>query len=94
MTYLFEESAAADLLKNTEQQWTEQAILNIGGEIFVPDRLLFSNNQMYILEIKTGKETPRHREQLLNYMNFISHSGFEKPKGLLVYTSAKFSVEL
>lgn len=94
MRYLFEESAAADLLKNAEKQWAEQAILNAGGEMFVPDRLLLLNNQLYVLEIKTGKETPRHRQQLVNYMTFIGHSGFEKPRGILVYTSAKFSVEI
>ncbi|MFN5385974.1 MAG: UvrD-helicase domain-containing protein [Bacteroidota bacterium] len=94
MAYLFEESAAADILKNAEKQWAEQAILNAGGETFVPDRLLLHKNQMYILEIKTGKQIPKHQQQLQNYLTFIGHAGFEKPKGILVYTSEKLSIEL
>lgn len=94
MIYLFEESAAADVLKNSEKHWAEQAILNTGGEMFVPDRLLLYNNQLYVLEIKTGKETPRHRQQLSNYLTYIGHSGFENPRGILVYTAAKISVEM
>ena len=52
---------------------TEQIILQESGESYVPDRLLFKNNKVKIIDYKTGSITQieKHKKQLDGYYNAL-----------------------
>ncbi|WP_162418102.1 UvrD-helicase domain-containing protein [Cyclobacterium roseum] len=65
---------------------TEQGILMPGGGSKRPDRLVFKKGTVEVVDFKTGKESPSHRDQVRGYMELIRQ--IEKDKavtGFLCY---------
>ena len=67
---------------------TEQIILQESGESYVPDRLLFKNNKVKIIDYKTGSITQieKHKKQVDGYYNALKKMGFEEISKYLIYT--------
>ena len=67
---------------------TEQIILQESGESYVPDRLLFKNNKVKIIDYKTGSITQieKHKKQVDGYYNALKKMGFKEISKYLIYT--------
>ncbi len=63
----------------------EKDIVSPSGKILRPDRLNFNGNQVAILDYKTGKLRPEHRDQMEDYGFILKEMGFEVEKKILIY---------
>lgn len=73
----------------------ETGILTPEGDVFRPDRVIFSDTETVILEFKTGLPEPeKHRRQLDNYGNLLEQMGYSNIRKLLVYIDERVSVEV
>jgi len=58
-----------------------------------PDRLLLKDNNMVILDYKTGAPLPKHGKQINEYANILAQLGFTISKKLLVYIGEKIDIK-
>ena len=73
----------------------EAGILTPEGDVFRPDRVIFSQKETVILEFKTGLPEPeKHRKQLDNYGTLLELMGYSNIRKLLVYIDEKGNVEV
>lgn len=63
----------------------EKDIVSPSGEILRPDRLNFKGNKVSIIDYKTGKLMPGHRDQMEGYAAILNEMGFEVEKKILIY---------
>jgi ATP-dependent exoDNAse (exonuclease V) beta subunit len=71
---------------------TEAEILLPDGSFFRPDRVVFDGDQVTIVDYKTGRPHPQHREQLESYAGSIREMGHRKITKLLVYLEPEIDV--
>jgi len=71
----------------------EAGILTPKGEVFRPDRVIFSENETVIMEFKTGLPKPDHEKQLHNYGEILNLMGYPGIRKLLVYLDEKVLVK-
>jgi ATP-dependent exoDNAse (exonuclease V) beta subunit len=65
---------------------TERELLSSEGEILRPDRIAISENELCIIDYKTGKEDlKKHQAQMLKYEKCLAEMNHKKIKKLLVY---------
>ena len=62
-----------------------ELITNEGN--YRPDRLVFLQNEVYVVEYKTGDKKNQHLDQLLNYSRQISQLFSLKVRNFIVYTA-------
>jgi ATP-dependent exoDNAse (exonuclease V) beta subunit len=72
----------------------ERDIISPGGEILRPDRLNFEGKQVHILDYKTGKFQPGHREQMEIYAGVLEEMGYEVAKKLLIYINEEVTITI
>ena len=65
--------------------YNERDIISKTGAIYRPDRLVINNNQVIIIDYKTGKENPKHINQLIEYENILLEMNLKTIKKILVY---------
>ena len=71
----------------------EQTIIQKQGATLKPDRMvLTNNNEVLLLDYKTGLPHAKHHLQLEQYENAIINMGFKVPKKVLVYIGEKIEV--
>ena len=63
----------------------EEEILLSNGRILRPDRLVFEENEVTIIDYKTGLEKNTHEKQILEYKTEIEKMGYKVKESLLVY---------
>ena len=64
----------------------EQTIIQKEGNLVKPDRMVLNaNNEIYLLDYKTGSHLPKYKAQLENYQNAIESIGFKVAKKSIVY---------
>jgi ATP-dependent exoDNAse (exonuclease V) beta subunit len=64
----------------------EQTIIQKEGNLVKPDRMVLnSNNEIYLLDYKTGSHLPKYKAQLENYQTAIESMGFKVAKKSLIY---------
>ena len=66
----------------------EEEILLSNGRVIRPDRLIFKENKVTIIDYKTGLENNTHKKQVLEYKTEIENMGY-KVKCLLIYINEK-----
>jgi ATP-dependent exoDNAse (exonuclease V) beta subunit len=77
--------------KNTV--FNEQTIIQKQGDLVKPDRMVLKNNQeIYLLDYKTGKYLPSHQQQLQLYQEAIEQMGFKVIKKLLIYIGNEIEI--
>ncbi|MDP1621124.1 MAG: UvrD-helicase domain-containing protein [Bacteroidales bacterium] len=64
---------------------TEAEILLPEGLFYRPDRIVFDNDRVTILDYKSGKPNAKHGEQLIRYAGYIEDMGYVDVKRVLVY---------
>ena len=58
------------------------------GKTYIPDRIMFNNNQLVIIDYKTGEKDSKHIEQIVNYSNALRMMGFNNIERYLIYTNS------
>ena len=66
----------------------EKEILMPCGKTYIPDRIMFNNNQVVIIDYKTGEKDSEHIEQIVNYSNALNMMGFNNIERYLIYTNS------
>ena len=67
----------------------EEEILLSNGRIIRPDRLIFKDNEVTIIDYKTGLENNAHKKQILEYKSEIKNMGYKVKECLLIYINEK-----
>ncbi|MCF6131324.1 UvrD-helicase domain-containing protein [Flavobacterium wongokense] len=71
----------------------EKNIIQKEGSIVKPDRMVLTgNNEIYLLDYKTGSHQTKYTHQLENYQNAIEKMGFKVTKKALVYIGETLEV--
>ena len=63
----------------------EQAILTENGKTLRPDRIVIAGNEVTILDYKTGKSSPTHKEQIMEYADVLKAMDFKIKHAIIVY---------
>lgn len=64
----------------------EKEILMQDGTTLIPDRLLFKEGKVVIIDYKTGEYRGHHKDQILNYSSALKQMGYNKIDCYLIYT--------
>ncbi len=73
--------------------FNEQTIIQKQGSLVKPDRMVLKNNQdMYLLDYKTGKYLPSHQQQLQQYQDAIEQMGYKVIKKSLIYIGNEIEI--
>ena len=71
----------------------EQTIIQKEGNTIKPDRMVVnSNNEVYLLDYKTGAHNAKYQKQLENYQNAIELMGYKVVKKALIYIGKEIDV--
>jgi ATP-dependent exoDNAse (exonuclease V) beta subunit len=75
---------------------TEKGILTKDGETYIPDRILLKNNEVIVIDFKTGSDSniEDHKNQITAYSNLLSEMGCNNIKMVLAYTELEKTVVL
>ncbi|MBW8242440.1 UvrD-helicase domain-containing protein [Muricauda oceani] len=63
----------------------EQEILTTDGHSLRPDRIIIDGNDATIVDYKTGKPSPKHKEQIANYADILKAMDFKIKQSIIVY---------
>jgi ATP-dependent exoDNAse (exonuclease V) beta subunit len=63
----------------------ETSILFPNGNLLRPDRVVFLEDRVVVIDYKTGEATASHKEQIDRYCDAIREMGFEKVEGRVLY---------
>lgn len=73
-------------LNNKFKAINEATIIDLDGKSYRPDKIYFENNNITILDYKTGAKNEEHAMQLQEYADLLSQIGFKIEKKYLYYT--------
>lgn len=63
----------------------EREILLKDGQSLRPDRIVISGNEAVIIDYKTGKSSPLHKEQISHYADVLKDMGYTIKASIIVY---------
>lgn len=86
--------ALAAYFSEAYQVWNEREILTPAGAALRPDRIVRSQNQLVLIEYKTGKPNPSHQNQLARYTQALEEMGFAVKQAIVVYIHRDREVEV
>jgi ATP-dependent exoDNAse (exonuclease V) beta subunit len=82
-----------DYFSEQNKVMNEQTIIQKKGNLVKPDRMSISkDNQVFLLDYKTGNYLPKHKIQLENYQNTIEEMGYKVAKKSLIYIGEEIQV--
>jgi hypothetical protein len=64
---------------------TEPEILLPTGKTYRPDRIIFNDTEITVIDFKTGKHENRHADQVRLYMGLLKEMGYANLTGVLLY---------
>ena len=71
---------------NTGEQLNEKELINAKGRKLIPDKIVVTDEETLVVDFKTGQETPKHKEQVQEYLAVLKEIGFKNLRGELYYT--------
>jgi len=71
----------------------ESEIITENGLILRPDRMVFNNNRVTIIDYKTGKKAQKYYEQLYTYADALISMGYLVENKIIVYIDKKITPE-
>ena len=74
-----------DMFSDNFHVLNEQEILTTDGQSLRPDRIIIDGNQATIVDYKTGKPSPKHKEQIANYADILKAMDFKIKQSIIVY---------
>ena len=73
--------------------FNEREIVDFDNQVIIPDRLVFNQqNEVTIIDYKTGNASNDHHQQLLKYERVLKSMNFKVDKKLLIYINDKIDV--
>lgn len=84
---LFSVNEIRDFFTKKWKVKTEKEILLPNGKTYIPDRLLFCDERVVIIDYKTGGLDFKNKEQLIRYEKALISMGFNNVTKYLIYTS-------
>ncbi|CAM4091080.1 exodeoxyribonuclease V subunit beta [Flavobacterium antarcticum] len=73
--------------------FNEQTIIQKQGRLVKPDRMVLKNNdEMYLLDYKTGKHEPKYYQQLQTYQDAIEQMGYKVIKKSIIYIGNEIEI--
>jgi ATP-dependent exoDNAse (exonuclease V) beta subunit len=87
LTELFAISEVGEWFDSKNEVFTEIGIVVKNASIKRPDRVIFINNKVLVIDYKTGKEDmQKHKSQVSRYVNLIKEMNYTDVEGWLLYT--------
>lgn len=74
------------------ESFNERVLIDTNGQLLIPDKLIFSKDEVVILDYKTGEPNDEHRQQLFRYERVLKSMGFTQIKKVLVYVSDSIQI--
>lgn len=75
--------------------YNERELIDQYQHIHIPDRLVMtSQEEVVIIDYKTGQVLPKHRTQVEQYAGLLSEIGYRVSKKLLVYIDENWGIDL
>ncbi len=74
--------------------YNEETILKNGYKNLKPDRVVVFNNEVYLLDYKTGEKNQKHQNQINDYASVLQEMNYTIAKKALVYIGEKIEVVL
>jgi ATP-dependent exoDNAse (exonuclease V) beta subunit len=74
--------------------YNEETILKNGYKNLKPDRVVVYDNDVYLLDYKTGEKNQKHQNQVNEYALVLQEMNFTIAKKVLVYIGEKIEVVL
>ena len=71
----------------------ESEIITENGLILRPDRMVFNNHRVTLIDYKTGKKAPKYYEQLYTYADALKTMGYLVENKIIVYIDKKITPE-
>ena len=65
----------------------ETTIMNCDGQLRRPDRIVFLDDEVMVIDYKTGKENEAYQQQLEEYCELLRQMGYKNVKSRLLYLS-------
>lgn len=63
----------------------ETTIMNCDGQLRRPDRIVFLDDEVMVIDYKTGKENEAYQQQLDEYCELLRQMGYKNVKSMLLY---------
>lgn len=79
--------------KKTTVFKNEAAIVTAQGKVVRPDRLVFFDNEVVILDYKTGKKDTKYSQQITTYAQALSAMGYTVTHKILIYINDTITLE-
>lgn len=77
------------LLRNSSQTINEKSIIDIGGKSYRPDKVLFYNDEVVVIDYKfTKKRSRSHIQQVHGYRDLLQQMGYMKVSTYLFYAQS------
>ena len=73
--------------------YNERPITQIDGSVSIPDRIIFSDSNVAIIDYKTGKVNISHEKQIEKYALILSHMGYDVTHKILVYIDDEITIK-
>ncbi len=84
---LFAISEVGEWFDSKNEVFTEIGIVVKNSSIKRPDRVVFRDNKVLVIDYKTGKEDiQKHKSQVSRYVNLIKEMNYQDVEGWLLYT--------
>ncbi len=71
----------------------EKDIITQKGKLLRPDRLVFYNREVVVIDYKTGKKDPTYHQQLYEYADALEEMGYLVTQKIIVYSNSIVSPE-
>jgi ATP-dependent exoDNAse (exonuclease V) beta subunit len=68
------------------KQYNEQELIDRDGKLLIPDKIIQRDEQILVVDFKTGQSTPRHKKQISEYIQTLSQMGHSQVRGEIFYT--------
>ena len=73
--------------------FNEQTIIQKRGSLVKPDRMVLKNeDEMFLLDYKTGKHESKYQQQLQNYQDAIEQMGYKVIKKSIIYIGNEIEI--
>lgn len=76
----------------TAQAVNETTILTKHGELLRPDRVVFLDNEVMVIDYKTGQENEKYQQQIDRYCHWIREMGYPNVKSKIIYLNRYESI--
>jgi len=83
---LFTDEHFATYFSTDNKVLNEKEIINQKGFKLIPDKVIINENQVLVVDFKTGHQAESHQKQVKEYIKLYKDMGYDNVKGELFYT--------